>query len=406
MNKQNVIVLGRNYTSILGMVRALGDEFDITVIKVVGEVPSVKDIKSFVKRIICGQSPELYSKYIKEYFYTIEPNREDLIHLLLSKFENLEKKIILMPTDDYSASTIDLYQDVLKDKFLFPSVLNKQGEIVKLMNKDYQKQIARENNLLCPDGFIVDDKTEKLPKDIKYPVFTKPQISFKGSKKLMKKCLDNDQLSDILKDAKRNSCPVLVEQFINIEKEYAVLGYCYNGNVLMPGIIQMKKSGNGSHKGVTMIGDVKKFDVTSEIYIKLQKFIKSLQFNGLFDIDLYENDGKIYFNELNLRFGASGYAITSLGTNLPKMFIYSLLGKNVDKLNISLISEKEFVNEKVAFEDYEANFLSWNEYKNIINNNSLKFVLSDDDIKPYKKFKKKERYIRFMKSIKRIAGRK
>ena len=54
---------------------------------------------------------------------------------------------------------------------------------------------------------------------------------------------------------------------------------------------------------------------------QLKVFVKSLHFCGLFDIDFYERDGVFYFNELNLRFGASGYAVTHSGINLPDAFM-------------------------------------------------------------------------------------
>ena len=402
MSKRKIVVLGRNYTSILGMVRAVQNEkFEIIVIKSVRNIPSKKNVKQLIKRLIFGKPIEAYSKYINKYIYTIEPNREELIERLLAEFSEEKEKVILLPTDDFTASTIDMYQEKLSSKFLYPNINKKSGEIVKLMNKGLQKDLSVKSGLNVAQGYVVkfEDKKYVLPENIIYPVFTKPQISFKGDKTLMKKCDTEEQLKELLDFvAQKYDCPILVEQYIEIENEYAVLGFSYNDNVVMPGLIRMIRSGSGSHKGVTLMGEVKNFEKSSELYQQLEKFIQTLHFNGLFDIDLYECNGKFYFNELNLRFGASGYAITNTGVNLPRLFINKLLDKNTE--DNSELERKIFINEKVNFEDYEAGFISWREYKNLIKEADFGFVKNKEDIKPYLYFKRKEVFTHIKKIIK------
>ena len=41
---------------------------------------------------------------------------------------------------------------------------------------------------------------------------------------------------------------------------------------------------------------------------------------GIFDIELFESHGDFYLNEVNLRYGAAGYAVTAMGINLPGIY--------------------------------------------------------------------------------------
>ena len=340
MDKIQVVVMGRNYSSLLGMIRAVGvSDCEITLVKTISKTSKKNGLKSFFKNFFIGKPLETQSKYVKKILYAIEPDRESLINVLLNEFFDTKNKVILLPTDDFTASTIDLYQDKLQDKFLFPNILNTKEKIVELMDKDIQKEIAYKNGLNVAKGYVINSNKGKylLPDDLVYPVFTKPQTSFKGNKDYMKKCEDENELRKFLNDIfEYKECPILVEQYIEIEKEYAILGCSYNKKIVMPAIIEMIKSGSGSHKGVTMVGKVLPLDIESELYKKLELFMKSLDFNGLFDIDLYQSNSRVYFNELNLRFGASGYAITQSGVNLPEIFIKNLY-QTLNKVKTKII---------------------------------------------------------------------
>lgn len=407
MSKQQVVILGRNYVSLLGMIRSVGvdNNYDVILVKSVKQIQQKNNLKSIIKKIVFNKAIDEASKYVKKCLYTIEPDREMLINLLLEEFRESEDKVILIPTDDFTASTIDLYQDKLSEKFLFPNILNQKGEVVKIMNKGIQKQLATQSGLNVAKGYIINYSEEKyeIPDGIIYPVFTKPQVSFKGDKTLMKKCNTEEELKKLLNYATQEyKCPILIEQYIEIEKEYGILGCSYNNDVILPGIIKKLESGNGEHKGVTLFGETISFEGNEELYEGIKKFIKELKFNGLFDIDVYESNKVLYFNELNLRFGAAGYAITKAGVNLPQIFIKKLLGK--DNIQLNQISNKFFVSEKVNLEDFETGYKSWKEYNKTNSKANFGFIKDEDDIKPYIIFKKKEMYAYLKKALQKLVG--
>lgn len=401
-NNIKIIVLGRNYTSLLGMVRAVSTiSNDITVIRSISK--SNNTMKSKIKKLLMGKGVSESSKYIKKYDYTIEPNKEMLIEKII-KENDQKKQIIILPTDDFTASTIDLYQKKFPKNYLFPNINHNPGKIVELMDKSIQKKLTDKCGLTTSNSWIINYEKGKItiPNNIKYPVFIKPLISFTGTKEIMKKCDNESDIKNILNKLSKNIiCPILAEEYINIEKEYAILGCSYNGTVIMPAIIEMLESGEGAHKGVTLKGKVTEFDRKNTLYKNLEKFIIETKLNGLFDIDLYESNGKYYFNELNLRFGASGYAITKSGVNLPKLFVQKLLNINSnDKINVK-IENKIFINEKVNLEKYKDGFIKNKEYKENINSANICFIKCLDDKKPYKTFKKQEIITRIKKTLHR-----
>ncbi len=373
MNK--VVVIGRNYTSRLGMIRALGKcGYNIYVINTTKK--SVKEV-------------DAYSKYVSTYLFAPEPDRNILVGTIMSLVDKTEK-LVLIPVDDYAASVVDENIDLLKDSFVFPNVQMRSGEINRLMDKNLQKRLAREAGLNVAEGWVVEIKDHRyeLPKDIKYPCFPKPQISFKGNKQCMVKCADETELRKVLDAvAKQFDCPIVVEQFVEIEKEYGVLGVAVNGDASTPGLVEKIMIGDGAHKGVTKVGVVTALEKDKELAQNIHKLILSTQLTGLFDIDLYENNGRVYFNELNLRFGAFGYSIFCAGANLPEFFVRSVLLQNVNS-SLDVAREKTVcISEKVNADDFLAGFYDYKEYKRLNESADFSFLKDGDDFYPYSVFK-------------------
>lgn len=198
----------------------------------------------------------------------------------------------------------------------------------------------------------------------------------------MRKCNNERELRNVLDNvATVRDCPMLLEQYCEITKEYAFLGFSDGKEVVIPAMIQMLVSGCGGHHGVTLKGKI--FNPSDFVFInQLKQFMQSLHFSGLFDIDAYESNGKLYFNELNLRFGASGYAITNSGINLPNCLIKHLT-REKQAAEIKKVNEAVFVNEKVAYDDFYNGFISLSKYKKYIEDGDFGFIKSDDDPKPY-----------------------
>ena len=122
----------------------------------------------------------------------------------------------------------------------------------------------------------------------------------------------------------------------------------------------------------------------------IKKFVASIGFEGIFDVDLIEaKDGTMYFVELNLRYGGSGYAITHCGANLPGMFAdYMLMGKPIDLDCKVKETGKTFISEKIMLEEYMHSFITKQEMKKLFSEADIHFVYNEDDVAPYNHFKK------------------
>lgn len=370
-----IIIIGRNFTSRLGMIRAIGEdnsENEIVVIKTNGDKPDI----------------DAYSKYISSYVYAREPNRSLLIETI-QRFQLPEEKSIIIPVDDYSASVVDEYADVLKKDFMFPHIEMSAGAINQLMDKSYQKAIATTVGLKVANGVVIhlEDGLFQIPDTISFPCFPKPLVSYTGNKTCMRCCRNRDELESTLASFSQKfpNCSILVEEYIKIDKEYATLGFSDGERVIIPGMIQILQDGRGHHKGVTLLGRVLPEEGFVSFLNDLKKLILETHFVGLFDIDSYDSGGVMHFNELNLRFGASGYAFTGCGVNLPAKMIRYFLGipyNMEDSINKATL----FLNEKVAYEDTIEGYLSPFKYKRLLKNKDLHFIKNQLDSNPFDMF--------------------
>ena len=372
-----VVVIGRNYTSRLGMIRAVGRAGHQVFV-----ICTNKSKSDGIDKV---------SRYVSGYYSAKEPNRDLLLRTLDSIANSEQEKMVLIPVDDYAASTIDENIDRLKGRFLFPNINMQQGAINKLMDKNLQKALARESGLNVAEGWTIEIKDHKysLPENIKYPCFPKPQVSFKGNKRCMRRCNDETELRMVLDEvARERECPVLIEQYIEIDKEYGVLGMCAKGKSILPGLVDKILIGNGGHKGVTKVGVVTPLENNPQLKKLIKFFLEKTQFTGLCDIDLYDSNGIIYFNELNLRFGAFGYAIFCAGINLPNSLISTLQGDTIDLEPVNIRSKTTCLSEKVNFEDFIAGYYGWKEYRRIHEMADFTFLADPTDPKPHRQFMK------------------
>ena len=371
------VIIGHNYNSILGIARALGPEgYDISVIR------TGRSNKSGLKSL--GTAPEKRSKYVSRYFVADSSKPESIIELLVGQLAFTDSKSVVFPVDDIAAEIIDNHLDILEPYFFLPNIAGTQGSVVKMMDKHYQKQLARMSGLLVPNGYSVKVYNGKyeLPEIINYPCFVKPETSFNGRKKYMGKCESETSVRQIFDSiAEQMDCSMIIEDYIDIEKEYCVVGLCNNHDVSIPDIIDEMIMGHGSHAGVTCFGKVLSPSRFNSFVIPLKKFLSSLSFNGLFTVDVMESNGKLYFCELNMRMGASGVAVIGAGVNLPLMFAVAAKGEEVDYDVIC--DEMFFANEKPLMNDYGQKDISWNDYRRMIRKADIRFLFDKKDIKPF-----------------------
>ena len=370
-----VVIIGQNYSTSYGVIRAMGEA---------GLRCEVgKRIHNKIPRFL---SPELKSKYVDKYVYLMTGDDLSMIHDIISNFSVEGKRKVLIPTDDYCAALIDRNLIELQKYFYIPNINGVAGEVSKMMDKFHQKRIARQYNISTADICVIEsikDIEIVIPRDITYPCFIKPLFSAGISKSLIRKCDSYNELVSGLTEAFNDSgCKMLIEKCIEVESEYTIPGIAVDGRVVIPSLIEKTEIGAGAHRGVTISGKVLSSNQLDVLVRKLERFIKDIGFTGIFDIEIFISKGNYYFNELNLRYGAAGYALTGSGINLPALYVDSLLkGKIINDENNQIKQGLSFVNEKAAFEFYLAGYCSFLDFIHSIKKADIRFIITGSDIK-------------------------
>ncbi len=380
------VVIGRVSTSLLGMTRAIGE---------VGyDVISVKTVKKLPKPISWQKiAPQFKSKYVIKHAFISEKDRESLVEFLTKKCVTKGEKTLILPTDDFSAETIDMYYDTLKKDFLMPNAEDKQGAVKRLMDKGFQKKLAEKAGLnvaKCVSVTIEDGKfTLPSAGDVSFPVFVKPSLPIPNRKDFMGKCDNIEEVRKLVAGAaKLADCDMLLEELLSIEEELCFNGFSDGKSVRIPGMYEMAVGGSGSHSGVTVVGRLVPFSKYGEYKDAFTRFIESLHFTGIFDIDIIKANGKLYFNELNLRQGASGYAFYLGGANFAKMLDDALHGKYVHEE--TEVKPLELVNERIALDEYSHGRMTKDEYRKLVDKTEYGFMRCESDKRPGKYFRLEE----------------
>ena len=376
INKESplAIVIGRNYTTRLSLIRAAGlVGCDVVVIQT---QKSQKEI----------QLIDASSKYVVDCKLSNEPNQRELIDLIL-QYKDDTKKVLLLPADDYAAASIDLYFNELKDTFLFPLVHNKPGGVLQLMDKYYQKKLAQKAGFHVAKGWVCKmmDGVYQVPDDIIFPCFTKPQESCYGHlKNYLRRCDTRKDLENVLSEIAQIYCePILIEEYVDIEHEYGVQGTSLNGSPIIPGVVLKDKS----RLGLTATGVICPILRIPSLKKKLQSFMEKTHFTGIFDVDLYECKGVLYFNELNVRLGANGFALIYGVGNVPGIFVKEMLGEHYDISTIpELFEDKSFASEKVLKDMYYDNMISYRCFNSYLKEADILSLKYKADNGPYKAF--------------------
>lgn len=351
--KNKVVIIGSGFSSRLCLARSLGQlGYEITLI-------IVEQIHS--KPIDC------YSKYVKHYYYTqSNDDEEKIIRILLDNCKDEGQKVVLIPTNDLSASVLDKNLHLLEPFFLFPHIHHQQGTITTWMNKEKQKQLAQELGLNVADSIDVKiiNRTFEMPKNVSYPCFTKTREYIPGYKYTLRRCDNNEQLHTFLDDLSHRfeNLTLMVEDFKVIEKEYAVVGFSDGNEVVIPGVIEIAAMAKGSDNGVSLQGKVVPRSSYEYLLKKFEAFVHKIGFVGLFDIDFYSCEGLFYFGELNLRIGGSGFAVINSGVNLPEMLVRNLLGKSIEDMKKEITTQSTYTNERICIENWYAGFLTHREF--------------------------------------------
>lgn len=396
-----VVVAGRNYSSNLAMARSVGMAgYEVEVLRIFTTRPKWTNLSRYIK-------PDAYSKYVKAFYICVSNRKAQNIINRLIRIADPYRKMLLIPADDLVAEVIDEFMDELSPYYIMPNVKNIPGEIGRLMSKEVQKRLAREAGLPVVNSCVLRTVNHQfeIPESVKYPCFIKPNASINGLKTRMRRCDSREELERIITQySQRRDIEMLVEDFIEIENEYSILGLSTKSGVVAPGFFMAKQGGHDGRRGVALTGQLVPTAEAQQLIDDIVKFVGTLDFDGLFDVDLImSTEKKLHFIELNLRYGGSGYAVVQGGANLPGMFAdYMLKGKPVDKDCRVVDDHKSFVSEKIMLEEYLDGYLSQEDMKSIMESADIHFINDPNDAGAYKHFQMFYKPAAILKKIKAL----
>lgn len=372
-----VVVIGRNYSTTLGVVRSLGIAgYDVWLLHTAGSPKAFPFIAA-------------KSKFVVKYMYVCNKDEDNIIHTLLTYYTTVNQKLVIIPADDVSTLIIDTNANRLSEYFYLPSVNKQQGGIARFMDKSEQKKLALKCGFDVAQSSLVSLRGGKyeLPDDMIFPCITKPVFSNNSKKTDLKTCNNVKELQEALSRlAERGDYNVLIEELLSIDREYTITGYAWGKHSFFPYVIKKLRTAI-NHRGVTSIGEL---HLASEFQVveNLQRFMSELCYYGLCDIEIIESKGRFYFNEMNLRMGAPLFAITLSGINLPDILIKRYMGDEYSEKVPKYETPPRFVSEKAEYDDYLSGDITYSQYKQHIADTDFALMRWNDDPEPYNMFER------------------
>lgn len=372
--KNKVIIIGNDHVNTLGVIRTFGENNIKPYLFIISNTKRVSVIKS---------------KYVEKYWICNDEN--EALLTICKEFSDENNKPVIIPTSDNATMFIDKYLDKLLNNFIVPNINNKSGLMTYYMDKYNQYSLAKKNNIKVAETKIVD--LSQID-NVKYPCILKPILSAKGKKDDIKICTNEEEIDSArleLKNLKYDR--VLYQEFITYSYELDISGFAYDGQISIPGYI-FKKRIWPQKRGSTTYGSVNSPLRIKKIIDGIKKLFKDLQYNGIFDIDVFvfsddlENE-TLFLNEVNFRNSAISYAY---GDSYVPYYWY------LSNVNGKLI-EAPVINDEYDFMDDQADLhnvfdrrISYKEY--LLDRKKSKILLEKckNDPKPSNRMKKNKIY--------------
>lgn len=341
--KNAAIVVGDWHFNSLGLIRSLGEE----------GIPCY-----FINTSNGGYAEN--SKYTVK---TIEASDEkSVVEAIVSVAKALNEPPLLFPSSDLSALYIDRNRAVLGKHCICPGA---NGDIERVMDKSVMCEAAKNAGFNIPNGATVelDENGRDFIKNFKLPFLIKPLLSVEGKKADIVVCRtgrDVETAIDFLYSPDSVYSHVLIQEFVEGEKNLMV---DYSGckvpgkKVFMFGQLEKIRE-YPADRGSTSFSIIKK-DITFIDVDMVDRFLESIGFDGIFDLDIKVVDGVPYFIEINLRNGASSYAFTAGGFNMALAWYREKLGLDKPEVrfkNVYMMSERDDLNNVI---DKNINIFKW-----------------------------------------------
>ena len=295
------IVFGQEHYNPLGVIRSLGES---------GIYPVAIILKD--KKVITSKS-----KYISKLYFV--KSYEEGYELLLKEYGKEKEKSFLYTCDDKTTAFLDRHFNELIDKFIFFNA-GIQGRIVYYMDKANILELAEKYGLNVLKNYKVN--RGEILDGLEYPIITKGIASnIGGGKADVFICHSENELKNAYKKIK--STTVLLQKYLYKKNELCMEGMSVNNGKEL--FISIASSYNYILEDrYSPYMTVRNFN-NKYLQEKLALMIEEIGFEGIFEIEFLEDDdGHLYFGEINFRNSTWSYASTCAGMPLPVIWAESM----------------------------------------------------------------------------------
>lgn len=322
-NEPSVIVFGGDHHNTLGVIRALGKSgLPFSVL--------IHDTRTDNPLICCR-----YSRYIHKNLDVISNNETEILQYFQG--HSLEgQKIPVITTSDFAAYIIDKNYNQLSEHYILPSIQESGGTICKYMDKFAQKKLSELYGIPMAKTWVVhpDNLDVSCESDISLPCICKPVVSAEGSKSDIRVAHTFDEYISIMGVlSERGYDAVLVQEFLNMEYEVVVTG-CRTGTSKELIYLPLKKVRRYPKEGgsLTYAESISASQELEKIS-KVLRVLESIEYNGLFDVEIFKVGDEYYLNEINFRNSGNACTLTGNGVNIAEIWMKDAMGFDISDLN-------------------------------------------------------------------------
>lgn len=308
LNNHPFVVLGQEHYNPLGIVRTLGESGIRPTVIVYGGGTRLTSKSKYAAQVCAVQ--------------TIEEAYRELLSFV-SCCGGV--KPFILTSDDTAESYLDEHYDELRNKAYFFNA-GKAGGVTSFMDKKAILSIAEAHGLNVLKAVVTERGV--VPEGLEYPLITKAITPTMGAwKNDMHICRDEAELRRAFESIRSDE--VLVQKYIVKKNELCMEGFAGPGGRDM--MITIASTYNYylpmSYSPYMTVRNLDK----PQLEDRLRELIADIGFTGVFEIEFLEDeDGKLWFGEINFRNSTWSYASTCAGMPLALMWADSQLTRKVN----------------------------------------------------------------------------
>ncbi len=296
------------------------------------------------KAFVIGKLPMNFTglSNILNITYESDLHNSNVLKKTLKSFyeKHKDKKLLLIPSNDDYVRLMQENQEYLKKYYYFHTIS------IDLLNNLLIKDLfySKYKNQNIPKTYIYDINSQldlKKVNNLGYELILKPgngidyhKYEFESQAKVYKIKNENELLKVI--DQIKNSGykgNLILQEYIDGDdsKLFDSIVYCDKlGKVKLMTLAQIalqEHTPTGIGNCTVLVNGYNEFGQTDDLIKKLKKFIESLDYHGIAEIDLkYDTKSKTFkILEINPRQARSSYYLTACGYNLVKFLVDDLI---------------------------------------------------------------------------------